>query len=559
MYSLKVVYLPRGSILWIKLQLDELCLQDTDKGIQYTLEHLPENLSETYNRLLNRVLEEGNDETCKEIFQCTAAAKRPLAPDELRHAISWDPWQPFSMPERLIRNTGNIIRWCHGLIKLNDLDDTLQFAHSSVKEFLCSPEPKYIQLQSFHFPQHEVDRKLGEVCVACLSINDFGTQAVRSSKSQARLDYDSKMEIGHASNSELPGYTLNEAGGFDTEKFESPSIISTVPLAKGEQAVERDNPLIHYASDHWLSHTADFSPEDGIFWTRFQDLADGSWNFWGFNSTTSMFEVDDRKEAFRQFTFSHPHQALFRHWMAQKWNKQDLPLVLALILHWKRFSWIELLPPLAQQSKSSWLEAMLSLESENLSNTLRNANTEWIEELTWTERTNLLLNTLMLDSMSTFTTHSTIIQLGIDPYHECNNAGKITTLFEELIRYLNPVLFKDVCGIMLASKADFERKIAFPGRTALHIAAEYHRPAATAILLEHGALVDAKDNCGQTALHIVAKGPGWAPSVLETVRALLKVGAFYEIQDIYGNQAIQYARGEVAHEIHVITQGIVYL
>jgi ankyrin repeat protein len=61
---------------------------------------------------------------------------------------------------------------------------------------------------------------------------------------------------------------------------------------------------------------------------------------------------------------------------------------------------------------------------------------------------------------------------------------------------------------MLASKADLERKIAYPGRTALHVAAEYHRPEATAILLEHGALVDALDNNRQTVLHIVAKGPG---------------------------------------------------
>jgi hypothetical protein len=540
------------------LQLDELCLQDTDKGIRHTLEHLPQDLPETYNRLLTRIIEEGNDEMCNKIFRYMAAAKRPLTPDELGRTILWDPWQPFSVPERLVDNTQNIVRCCHGLITLDDMDDTFQFTHSSVKEFLCSPEPERVKLQSFHFPQHEADLRLGEVCVACLSINDFETQLVGSSKPQACLDPDSKMEISDALSSRISGDTLDKAGDFNTEKLKSPSVTSTVLLAQGKQAVARDLPLIHYASEHWLSHTADFSPAQGLLWTWFQNLADARWTVWGFNSTTSMFEVDDRKEAFRHFTFYHPHQALFRHWMARQWNKKDLPLVLALILHWKRFSWIELLPPLAKQPKSPWLEAMLSLESGDLGNTLRNADTEWIKELTWRERTNLLLNTLMLDSMSTFATHSTIIQLGIDPYHECNNAGKITTLFEELIRYLNPVLFKDVCGIMLASKANFERKIAFPGRTALHIAAEYHRPAATAILLEHGALVDAKDGCGQTALHIVAKGPGWAPSVLETVRALLKVGAFYDIRDIDGNVAIQYATGDVAHEIHVITQGIVY-
>jgi hypothetical protein len=526
--------------------------------MRLTLEHLPKNLHETYNRSLTRIIEEDNDETCNKIFRYMAAAKRPLTLEEFGHLISWDPYQPLSMPECLVDNTATIVRWCHGLITMDDVDDTFQFAHSSVKEFFCSPEAERAELQSFHFPQDEADRRLGEVCVTCLSFNDFGTQLVESSEPKARLDPDSKMGASHTMSSGSPGDALDKAGDFNTERSKSPSANSKVLPVQSDQALLRDHPFIDYASEHWLSHTADFSPTQGLFWTWFQKLAEFRCTGWNYVSSTSMFVMDDQREAFRHFVFSHPHQALFRHWMTRRWDKKDLPLTLALILHWKRFSWIGLLPSLAEHSKSSWLEAMLSLEPEDLGNTLCVAETEWIEDLTWTERTNLLLNTLMLDPMSTFATHSTIIQLGIDPYHECNNAGKMTTLLEELIRYLNPVLFKDVCDTMRASKADFERKIAYPGRTALHIAAEYHRPEATAILLEHGALVDALDNNRQTALHIVAKGPGWAPSVLETTRALLKVGAFYDLRDIDGKIPIEYATGDVAHEIHVVTHGIVY-
>jgi hypothetical protein len=526
--------------------------------MRLTLEHLPKTLHETYNRLLTRIIEEGNDETCNKIFRYMAAAKRPLTLDEFEHIISWDPYQPFSMPERLVDNTETIVRWCHGLITISDLEDTLEFAHSSVKKFLCSPEAEWFELQSFHFPQDEAELRLGEVCVTCLSFNDFGTQLVESSKPQARLDPDSKMGTSHTMRPRSSGDAFVEVGDSNTERSKSPSVTSRVLPVQDNQALSRDNSFIDYASEHWLSHTADFSPIQGLFWTRFQELAGYRCTRWNYVSSTSMFVMDDQREAFRHFVFSHPHQALFRHWMTRRWDKKDLPLTLALILHWKRFSWIGLLPSLAEHFKSSWLEAMLSLEPEDLGNTLCVAETEWIEDLTWTERTNLLLNTLMLDPMSTFATHSTIIQLGIDPYHECNNAGKMTTLLEELIRYLNPVLFKDVCDTMRASKADFERKIAYPGRTALHIAAEYHRPEATAILLEHGALVDALDNNRQTALHIVAKGPGWAPSVLETTRALLKVGAFYDLRDIDGKIPIEYATGDVAHEIHVVTHGIVY-
>jgi hypothetical protein len=231
--------------------------------MRLTLEHLPKNLHETYNRSLTRIIEEDNDETCNKIFRYMAAAKRPLTLEEFGHLISWDPYQPLSMPECLVDNTATIVRWCHGLITMDDVDDTFQFAHSSVKEFFCSPEAERAELQSFHFPQDEADRRLGEVCVTCLSFNDFGTQLVESSEPKARLDPDSKMGASHTMSSGSPGDALDKAGDFNTERSKSPSANSKVLPVQSDQALLRDHPFIDYASEHWLSHTADFSPTQG--------------------------------------------------------------------------------------------------------------------------------------------------------------------------------------------------------------------------------------------------------------------------------------------------------
>ncbi|TIA29036.1 hypothetical protein D6C79_10067, partial [Aureobasidium pullulans] len=178
----------QGMLLWIMFQLEELCSRKTDESIRTALKNLPKDLFETYNRLLARIVEEGSMDVCKKVFRYMAVAKRPLTSEELGEAISIEPCQPYFMRERMINNPTNIIRWCHGLAVLDELNETLQFAHSSVRDFFCSLETEHVVLHGFHFVQEQVEREFGDICVTYLSFNDFKQQLAKSPKQPLLLN-----------------------------------------------------------------------------------------------------------------------------------------------------------------------------------------------------------------------------------------------------------------------------------------------------------------------------------------------------------------------------------
>lgn len=492
------------------------------------------------------------------IFWYLAVAKRPLTLDELGEALSVEPCQPWFMPDRLVNNTKGIVRWCHGLIALHDLDDTLQFAHSSVKDFFCSSETERVILQGFHFREEEANRRFGEVCITYLNFNDFKTQLVKASSPRPQAFLEPMMVADHALSTGSPGIVLDKVRDLMRKRSKSTAATSRLLLPqvidRASQVATRDYQFLQYASEFWLSHTKEFSPDQGRMWTLFQTLAEQRYPALSGPRGSMLWYPDDRAEALRDYMFSHQHQALFRQWIAQNWDEDDFPLALALVLQWRCFCFVRLLPPLAEQPGCSWLEAVLSLNRFDLSHTLRDAGTGWIAELTLAERSELLSRVVGTNHVDFLPTSPALVQLGIDPYFECNNQGKITTLLEELISDPDVSLLRVVCGAMLASNADLERKIAHPGRNALHVAAELQKSEATTVLLEHGALVDAVDSNGQTALHIAVKGPGWTSYVFDPVLELLEAGAAQDIRDSDGKVALDYATGDVAHQLFVAIQ-----
>ncbi|KAG9849747.1 hypothetical protein KCU98_g2699, partial [Aureobasidium melanogenum] len=361
----------QGMVLWVKFQLEEICSQKTDEDIRRALDHLPKDLSETYNRLLSRIVDEGSEEVCKKVFHFMAAAKKPLSPEELGEAISVVPCQPYFMPERLLNDSDGIVRWCHGLVAFDELDENLQFTHSSVKDFLCGLATEQSTLPGFHFQQDEADRQFGEC-----------------------------------------------------------------------------------------------------------------------------------------------------------------------------FSFLGILPSLANQSKSSWYEALLALEHHDLDEALRGAGTRWLEKLTMTERLIMLAKVVETDHIGLLKVKTVLVELRLDPYREFVDHGKPTTLLEKLLRDEDTENLRAVCKAMVASNTSFERKLGLTGRTALHVAAILRRYIAVGILLDHGADVDAIDDDGRTALHLAIKGDASTTDnsdVLNSVSQLLIAGASLDVRDLQGRVALDYA------------------
>ncbi|KAK3363906.1 ankyrin repeat protein [Lasiosphaeria hispida] len=139
-----------GMFRWAACQLDNLerCL-DYDE-LQRALHSLPQDLSETYSRILTSI-PEGRREKTVRILQFLTYSERPLAVGEAVDAIAirLDPHGEFDTKYRL-PCPSEITRFCPSLVSLVTTESAretateLELAHFSVKEYLTSekvPEP----------------------------------------------------------------------------------------------------------------------------------------------------------------------------------------------------------------------------------------------------------------------------------------------------------------------------------------------------------------------------------------------------------------------------------
>ena len=111
--------------------------------IRRALDHLPKSLDETYERTLEDIGDQ-NWEYAHRLFQCVAAASRPLRVEELTEFLAFD-FEAESTPEYLEdwrpEDPGHaVLSTCSSLLTVVGMDDSrvIQFAHFSVKEYLVS-------------------------------------------------------------------------------------------------------------------------------------------------------------------------------------------------------------------------------------------------------------------------------------------------------------------------------------------------------------------------------------------------------------------------------------
>lgn len=184
---------------WVSLQLDEFGKLNSKEAMNNALHNLPSGLDETYARSLAGV-PEGHREDAILLLQLLLFSNRPLSVEEVLHALTVDPGGPPGscirsdrlMPsmrslstlisslvkesERLRRKYHGFRR--HGLNRENPIT-TLQIAHSSVRDYLCS-DLLESALQS-KFTELGARKTLVGVCLAyfgtiMVTIPDYGTK-----------------------------------------------------------------------------------------------------------------------------------------------------------------------------------------------------------------------------------------------------------------------------------------------------------------------------------------------------------------------------------------------
>jgi len=143
--------------------------------IRRALDELPDTLDETYDRTLREIGEQ-KWEYAHRLFQCVAAASRPLRVDELAEFLAFDfdtdstptlreDWREED-PAHALRST------CSSLLAIVNVkgSSVIQFAHFSVKEYLTSKrlaESKEA-LSRFHVSMTQAHTIVAQACLGVL-------------------------------------------------------------------------------------------------------------------------------------------------------------------------------------------------------------------------------------------------------------------------------------------------------------------------------------------------------------------------------------------------------
>ena len=183
-----------------QLQHLRRCLR---QRIRRALDELPDTLDETYDRTLEEIGKQ-NWEYAHRLFQCVAAASRPLRVGELAEFLAFDfdtdstptfrdDWREDD-PARAVRSI------CSSLLAIVDVDGSsvVQFAHFSVKEYLTSKRLSDSKdtISQFHVSMTLAHAIIAQACLGALLHID-GNIADDALKKFPLTEYAGKHWAGH--------------------------------------------------------------------------------------------------------------------------------------------------------------------------------------------------------------------------------------------------------------------------------------------------------------------------------------------------------------------------
>ena len=131
--------------LWVKFQLDAICEEASDKGIERALERAPDDLNATYERILKTIDEKRRPkrELARKILTWVAYARRPLSIYGLAYATSIEmDTKGLKDLESSIPTEEFILDACANLVSVDRSKWSefryVRFVHFSVQEFFTS-------------------------------------------------------------------------------------------------------------------------------------------------------------------------------------------------------------------------------------------------------------------------------------------------------------------------------------------------------------------------------------------------------------------------------------
>lgn len=264
--------------VWVKYLIEELCLQFSDEDIRKALESLPKDLEETFNRALLRILSQ-NAKVAPRVFLCIAVATRHLSLIEILEAISIKVGEGSSSPARRINNKYSIIALCGNLLHVNEEDETVQFAHRSVFDYVTGAFSAP-QLAGFHINMEQADHHAGELCVTYLLWSNFQTTLARRADNSTRLRPDAilSLVLGREGTMEKIARTFmrsrstNSLPSTETYVVRSLEKYMVNESETAENMVEKGHPFLKYARKYWITHTAQFQRGISSMWEMWRGI-----------------------------------------------------------------------------------------------------------------------------------------------------------------------------------------------------------------------------------------------------------------------------------------------
>ena len=179
--------------------------------IRRALDEIPESLDETYERTLEDIGEQ-NWEYAHLLFQCVAAASRPLSVVELAEFLAFD-FEAESTPEYLEdwrpEDPGRaVFSTCSSLLTVVNVGNSrvIQFTHFSVKEYLVSTRISKAKdaVSRFHVSMTSAHRMVAQACLGTLLHLDESIMTI-GLKKYPLAGYAAEHWIGHSQFEQVSG------------------------------------------------------------------------------------------------------------------------------------------------------------------------------------------------------------------------------------------------------------------------------------------------------------------------------------------------------------------
>ncbi|KAJ5964923.1 uncharacterized protein N7479_004799 [Penicillium vulpinum] len=260
----------QGMFLWVALQIESLCTMQTDAEIRHALSDLPEDLSETSSRALQRANKPGSPYQ-KRILELITVAQRQLTAEELREALSVTPGDTDWNPSQILNNIYSTLACCGGLVVLDEEELTLHLVHNSVKQYLTSgfshPADNMVDLVNAH-------GRMSDIIITYLHYAEFANQVSQQVIPEVNASLAMDKIISSAS------HTLNDSRTLALRLLRKKTPLD-LNIAKSlanvwnpRHVFEKNTFLDNYANTFWLSHLTSSFPLSSQITPLFQTLCE---------------------------------------------------------------------------------------------------------------------------------------------------------------------------------------------------------------------------------------------------------------------------------------------